>query len=350
MKGFRKISVNCNLLRLSSEFIKQTKNFGFNYINLPLTINKELIDEETINNKEMFFLDEKNILRPEFTPLANQFFIENNIKTSPFKLSYEGDVFRKERPQKMRFRQFKQLGCEIFNFINITETLELFFLLNSFLKKNIKNFYIKINSIGNKETQNKYINYLKKELKTENLSEKSKRILQTEKSSRILRIFESKNEKDVKEFLNLKSILYFLTNEEKNNLNIVIKFLKEMKIPFKIDKFLVRGLSYYRGIVFEVYTDSTPYQAICGGGEFLSTNGKKCIGFSIGAERLNSIINSSKTENDRIINIIPSENNLNKIIKIFKFIEDKKIEKFIIKYRGSINKRKMSSLGNNLII
>lgn len=267
---------------------------------------------DIIINKEMFYVDDydsKIVLRPEFTPKVARTYIEHGFsKKSPlWKLFYIGPCFRKERPQKGRFREFWQLGIETLGDKNIMYSFEIFLALKLILSRlGIKNYNLNINSIGCFEKCRKdYLDYLKKEL--EKRLDKICLICKTRFIRNPLRILDCKNP-SCKELLKseLKNISSFLCDNCKKDKEIIYELLSKNSIGFKEEPFLVRGFDYYTGIVFEYTHDKLGAQdAFCGGGkydnllkEFGEENTKGGVGCALGIERMILILQEEKIKLD----------------------------------------------------
>ena len=287
---------------ITKKIIQIFESYSYKEIRLPIIESTELflrsVGEETdIVNKEMFTFESKSgkslSLRPEGTASCLRASIEMGLTDlGPSRLFYHGPMYRYERPQKGRSREFYQLSVEAYGFDNINievEMIEMSFKIFSLLK--LRNFGLEINSLGSVETQNKFSKALKDylyPLKLE-LDEDSQNRL----NSNVLRILDSKNSTTQDILKNAPKISDFYDNESVNRFDQLQSKLVEMKIPFSINKNLVRGLDYYNDLVFEWKSDELGSQnTFCAGGRYdsLSKNlGGRNIsatGFSIGLDRL----------------------------------------------------------------
>lgn len=259
------------------------------------------------------FLDKnkKNItLRPEGTASCSRAFIENNLsKDIKQRFWYFGPMFRYERPQNGRYRQFYQFGCEVYGLNTPEIDIELIILLNRCWKKlKIENYiFLEINSIGTIESRENYkIDLIKFFiLNKKKLDNNSKKRLYTNP----LRILDSKNKKIQNLIKKAPILLNYLDKNSKKNFNYICKFLKKLKISYKINTKLIRGLDYYNDTVFEWKIKNKKFlsqNTVCAGGRYdklINTLGGSSIpalGFAIGMERLISIINEKK-KNKKII-------------------------------------------------
>ena len=293
------------------DFIIQTaatlaQEFNFAHLTTPVVEYTNLFDrnlgaESDVVNKELYRFEDKSgdilALRPEFTAGVCRYVIENGMFQGPFphKFFSYGPVFRYDRPQKGRYRQFNQLNFEVFGLkersMEIYAYLE--FIQKLLQKIGISDFVIKINYLGGTEERQKYTNALFEYLQKykNNLSADSQRRLTTN----ILRILDSKDEIDKKILVNAPKIEDYLLPENKKFLHAI----KAKNNSFQVDNNLVRGLDYYSGFVFEVITDKigSTQDAICGGGEYNNLIEQMCrkklsaFGFALGIERLMEIMN-----------------------------------------------------------
>ncbi|QTX03046.1 histidyl-tRNA synthetase [Candidatus Phytoplasma luffae] len=249
--------------------------------------------------KEIFhFLDKKGrkiALRPEGTASIVRSYVENKMdkKNELHKFYYYGPFFRYERPQKGRYRQFHQFGCEVIGTQNLLSEIEIFFLIDDLFKIfSFNNYKIIINTLGDPESLTSFLKdfipYIK-ENKNQLCDLCLDRINQN-----ILRIFDCKKCVN-KQFLKNSPLLFdYLTTSAKNKFEKIIELLDKSKICFEIDLKLVRGLDYYTDIVFEIAyssNDNKKKLILGGGGSYNSLikefNGseKNSIGFAIGMER-----------------------------------------------------------------
>ena len=285
---------------------KLAEKYNFQHLTTPIVeysnlFERNLGDESDIVHKEIYKFEDRGgdmlALRPEMTAGVCRFVIENGLFQGPFPHKYfsYGPVFRYDRPQKGRYRQFNQLNFEIFGLKDMAEEIKIYLemiceLLNNIGVKDVK---VKINYLGSNEERTKYTSTLKNYLLNykNDLSEDSQRRLETN----ILRILDSKDENDKNILANAPKIIDFLTEEHK-------AFLQSFDKKYEIDNNLVRGLDYYSGFVFEVITDKIgeTQNACCGGGEYNNLieemSGKKltAFGFALGIERLFDLMDISK--------------------------------------------------------
>ena len=260
---------------------------------------KSIGETTDIVSKEMFqFKDRKDrdmVLRPEGTAAVIRAVVENKLLSGmlPVKLFYYGPMFRYERPQKGRQRQFTQFGVEVFSEKNPYIDIEVILLAKTILDSLGIEYELLLNSLGDKETRVKYSKSLKKYfLKYKNqLSELSLSRIETNP----LRILDDKID-GKKDFVkNAPKIDEFYNKETKDYFKVITNFFKHMDIKFRIDTTLVRGLDYYSDTAFEFISSS--YKAgsqstLIGGGRYnnlvkhFGGPDVSGVGFAIGIERL----------------------------------------------------------------
>jgi len=282
-------------------------NFGIEEIRIPVLEKTELfkrgIGEATdIVEKEMYtFLDRGNeylTMRPEATASVIRAYIEHHIyeKDPVAKLFTIGPMFRRERPQKGRFRQFHQINVEFLGQEDPRIDAELMSMLMYLLSEvGLDNLKLEINSLGCDKCRpafrEKIINFLKN--REEDLCEDCRRRLVTNP----LRIFDCKNESCQKIISGAPVILDFICTQCREHFEKVKGYLEIFHIPFIINTKMVRGLDYYTRTAFEITTQSLGAQnAVTGGGRYdglvqmLGGPDISGIGFAIGFDRLISMI------------------------------------------------------------
>lgn len=277
--------------------------FNYKEIRTPIfedtTLFARGIGEATdIVGKEMYtFFDrsgESITLRPEMTAGVVRAFIEHSLdkKQNLNKLFYIGPMFRQERPQAGRFRQFHQFGAEALGSNDPLLDAEMIIMAyDIFSQLGLKNLLVKINSLGVPLSRESYKSILKKYLEPyfEKLTAESKKRFETN----ILRLFDSKEENDQKIMENAPLLIEYLDEESLLHFEKVKQALLASRIPFEIDARLVRGLDYYTHTTFEIVSGSVGSQsALCGGGRYnllvkeLGGGETPGIGFAAGMERI----------------------------------------------------------------
>ncbi len=279
------------------------------------------IGESTdIVSKEMYtFIDRSGdsiTLRPEMTAGVVRAFMEHSMdkKQNLNKLFYAGPMFRQERPQAGRFRQFHQFGAEALGSNDPLLDAEMIIMsYDIFNRLGLKKLIVKINSLGIPESRENYKNVLRQyvEPHLNKLSSESRKRFDTN----IMRIFDSKEANDQKIMENAPLLIEFLDDESLQHFEKVKQTLLSTKIPFEVDTKLVRGLDYYTHTTFEIVSGSVGSQsALCGGGRYnmlvkeLGGNETPGVGFAAGIERI----------------LLACENE-----KSF-FLDDEKIDLFIV--------------------
>jgi histidyl-tRNA synthetase len=300
---------------------KSSANFGFNEISTPIfefseIFERNLGETSDIISKEVYkFPDRGNnflTLRPEFTASIVRAFISNSdlSQSLPQKLFSFGPIFRYDRPQKGRQRQFNQFNFEIIGQDSFLSDVESIVLAIEILEKlNIlSKTTLQINSLGCFETKNKYQNALKEyftKYKNE-LSEDSRYRL----AKNPLRILDSKDENDIKIVKDAPQINNFYSSQAKERFENILKSLDNFGASYQVNSRLVRGLDYYTSTVFEFTTNELGAQnTVLAGGRYddlISKMGGQnlpAIGFAGGIERL-MLLSDLKTRNLRPVFII----------------------------------------------
>ncbi len=284
---------------------------------------KALDSETDIMDKEIYLFQDKGqewiALRPEFTACVMRYMMnldQNELLKIPHKIFSSGPLFRYERPQAGRQRQFSQINFEIFGSESMLYDAELIFLAITILNQlKIFNYQIKINYLGDHNTKLKYENVLYQYFSQHKsmLSEISQKRLEYN----ILRILDSKDPNDKAICINAPGIDSVLLDDDKAKFKELKGYLKALEINYVVDNHLVRGLNYYTGPIFEFVTDEIGAQsAILGGGRYdnLYTNmGGKLIngknlfatGFAAGIERLSLLMTEYAKEGNIKICLIP---------------------------------------------
>jgi histidyl-tRNA synthetase len=278
-------------------------NFNYKEIRTPAFEETSLfarsIGEETdIVGKEMYTFEDKGgtklTLKPEMTAGVVRAFIEHSLGAQQplTKLYYVAPMFRQERPQAGRYRQFHQFGGEAIGSTSPLLDGELIHIAYDILKAlGLKDLTVKINSLGIPETRENYKKLLREFLKDkkDKLSEDSRKRF----DKNILRIFDSKIESDQKLLEGAPNLIENLDEESKNDFDTVKEYLAKVNIPFDVDPKLVRGLDYYTKTTFEIISGKVGAQsALLGGGRYdllveqLGGKPTPAVGFAAGMERI----------------------------------------------------------------
>lgn len=267
---------------------------------------RSLGKETDVVTKEMYTLQtgsgESICLRPEATASTMRAFLQTEPQLLPWKIFSYGPMFRHERPQKGRWRQFSQINIEIIGSGEIAQDAHFIKMIDNLFneKYNLENYLLKINFLGTIEDQKKYKEQLYKFLKT--IENKICQTCKVRKEKNILRIFDCKNKSCKEIYQKAPKITDHLSKNSKKEWEELLKFLDLLSVNYMKDPSLVRGLDYYNKTVFEFTSPELGAQdAFCGGGRYdnLATElGSKqdypAIGASIGMERLLILIDKIK--------------------------------------------------------
>ena len=288
----------------NAELVMQ--QYAYQPIRLPVVEKTQLfaraIGEVTdIVEKEMYTFEDRNgdslTLRPEGTAGCVRAMIENGwLHNQVQKVYYHGPMFRHERPQKGRYRQFHQFGVEVFGLSDAEIDAELIILsarLWSLL--GLENLTLQINSLGSAEARAAYreklVVYLSEH--ADQLDEDSKRRLHTNP----LRILDSKNPEMAEIIANAPKLIDHLDASSQAHFEQLQRHLQDVGIAFEINPNLVRGLDYYNQTVFEwVTTELGAQGTVCAGGRYdglveqIGGKPTPAVGFALGIERLMALI------------------------------------------------------------
>ena len=270
-------------------------------------------ESSDVVEKEMYDFHDKGdrhiALRPEGTAGVVRAYVENKIYgpdyVKPFNVFYIAPMYRYERPQAGRQREFHQIGVESFGSANPLADVETIVMGNDLLNAlGVKNFELHINSLGNEDVRKAYhdalVNYFTPV--KDQLSEDSQRRLATNP----LRILDSKEEQDKQFLSNAPKIVDYLDDESKTNFKTITDTLTNLGINYVLDDDLVRGLDYYTGVIFEfMVEDKNLWQSkttILGGGRYdhlveeFDGPQTPAVGFGIGEERLILVLKEQNPE------------------------------------------------------
>ncbi len=288
--------------KVESIAIKHFSRAGINEIRTPIIEQTELflrgIGENTdVVGKEMYSFDDRGgrscTLRPEGTASVARSIVQHGLlNNGPQRLWYRGPMFRYERPQAGRQRQFHQIGVEFVGLSSVMSDAEVISIAWDFLKDvGLVDLTLEINSLGSNEDRNVFKEELKNwlNLRFDLLDEDSQKRINVNP----LRILDSKNNSTKELLYEAPSLNDFLSKKSKIRFDSLLDLLDKLKIPYKINNNLVRGLDYYSHTAFEITSDHLGSQAtVCGGGRYdgliSELGGPKTpsIGWAIGMERL----------------------------------------------------------------
>ena len=291
-------------------------NAGYKEIRTPIFEATELFargvgDTTDIVNKEMYTFEKSErslTLRPENTAGVVRSFIENGMHrlSAPVKLWYKGPMFRYERPQAGRQRQFHQVGMEMFGIKDATADAEAIAIAVRFLNAlGLNDLDVEINSLGCPECREVFKNKLKDVIRPY-LSELCEDC-QTRFEKNPLRLLDCKVDscKEIYAKPEIQKIIQseFICEECSTHFNNLKSYLDTLGIRYSVNKLLVRGLDYYNRTVFEIKSNNLGSQnAVCGGGRYdslvrnLGGQDTPAVGFAMGMERLNSLLKQKQEE------------------------------------------------------
>ena len=292
-------------------------SYGYKYCRTPNIESTETfaraIGEVTdIVEKEMYTWKDNNgdslTLRPEGTAGVVRMMIEHNLPREGIqKVFYNGPMFRHERPQKGRYRQFHQVGAEVFGVSDAKIDAELISITQILWKTLGIDAELEINSLGSAQSRASYREILSGYFNDnkDQLDEDSLRRLKTNP----LRILDSKNKELESLISGAPKMIDYLDDDSNDHFNALKNYLESLDISYKVNPKLVRGLDYYNQTVFEwISNDLGAQGTICGGGRYdglvekMGGNATPAIGFAMGLERIALLIEDNS---DQIINKRP---------------------------------------------
>lgn len=296
--------------RLEEKALEVFSKYGYKEIRTPIFEATELFargvgDTTDIVNKEMYTFEKSDrslTLRPENTAGVVRSFIENGMArlSAPVKLWYKGPMFRYERPQAGRQRQFHQVGVEMFGIKQPTADAEVILLAVNYLKSlGLNDLEVEINSLGCPTCREDYKSKIKEVLKPEfeNLCEDC----QNRYEKNPLRLLDCKVDscKEIFAKPEIQKVIQsdFICEECAEHYRELKSYLDKMQVKYVENKLLVRGLDYYNRTVFEIKSNNLGSQnAVCGGGRYdslvrnLGGDDTPAVGWAMGMERLNSLL------------------------------------------------------------
>ena len=291
---------------------KIASKYGYNYIETPIleetALFKRSVGESSdIVSKEMYnFTDKGNhevCLRPEGTAGVVRWFVQNKKDKAggQHRVFYHGPMFRYERPQKGRLREFHQFGCESFGEASVYEDATIILMISEMLKFFKIGYKLQLNSLGDETCMPQYKIKLVDHLNTLDLCEDCNRRITTNP----IRVLDCKNESCQKQLTNAPKITDNLSEECEADFAKLKEILDSNGVSYEVDSNLVRGLDYYTKTAFEFVSDNIGAQsAIAGGGrydklvEFLGGKTTPAVGFAIGIERLLELIIKNETKEE----------------------------------------------------
>lgn len=281
---------------------EEAAKFNFEEIRTPILEPTELIVRglgqlSDIVSKEIFAFqkgDTHYVLRPELTAPVVRAYVEHHLgqRGGAQKLYYIGPMFRAEKPQKGRQRQFHQFGVEIIGSNHPIADVEcIAFMMRIYERVGIKNFDLKVNSVGDPESREAYKTALRDYLRP-HLAELSE-LSQKRFEKNPMRILDSKEPEDQPFIRKAPIIQDYLNEGSATHFQEVLSLLKNLNIPYNIDPYLVRGMDYYTRTAFELTSpDLGSQDALAGGGRYdllveeIGGPPTPAVGFAAGMERL----------------------------------------------------------------
>ena len=291
---------------------KIVKRYGYNYIETPILEETSLFqrsvgESSDIVSKEMYnFTDKGNhevCLRPEGTAGVVRWFVQNKKDKAggQQKVFYHGPMFRYERPQKGRLREFHQFGCESFGESSVYEDATIILMISEILKFFKIGYKLQLNSLGDETCMPQYKEKLVEHLNTLSLCEDCNRRITTNP----IRVLDCKNESCQEQLVGAPKITDNLSPECEADFTKLKEILDSNGVEYEVDTNLVRGLDYYTKTAFEFVSDNIGAQsAIAGGGrydklvEYLGGKTTPAVGFAIGIERLLELIIKNETKKE----------------------------------------------------
>ena len=326
---------------------KMFENYGYKFAKTPIFEETELfkrgIGEATdVVEKEMYTFKDRGdrsiTLRPENTASLVRCYLENAIyaKEDISRFYYNGSMFRYERPQAGRQREFNQIGLEVFGEKSPKVDAEVIAIGYKFLEKlGISDLEVKINSVGSKESRTIYreklIEHFSKHL--DDMCDDCKDRI----NRNPLRLLDCKVDKDKDFYKSAPNIIDFLFEDERKHYEDVKKYLDIFGIKYTEDPTLVRGLDYYSSTVFEIVTNKLGSQGtVLGGGRYdnlLKELGDKdipAVGFATGVERIMMLLEENYPKNTPDVYIAwLGENTSETALKIAESLRDNDIKVYI---------------------
>ncbi len=288
--------------------------YGFTYVETPLleetVLFKRSVGESSdIVGKEMYQFTDKGgndvCLRPEGTAGVVRAFVQHKLDRAGgiHRWFYHGPMFRYERPQKGRLREFHQFGCESFGVASVYEDVSMIMMVSDIFKRLGIGYRLKINSLGDHNCMPQYRESLVAFLdeKTEEICEDCRR----RKATNPIRVLDCKNEHCQEIYAEAPKLMDNLCEGCADDFSTLKRLLDENGIAYEVDTHLVRGLDYYSKTAFEFVSDAIGAQsAIAGGGrydrlvEFLDGRPTPAVGFAVGIERLLELIEMPEDKRD----------------------------------------------------
>ena len=337
------------------------KNYGYTYIETPIleetALFKRSVGESSdIVGKEMYqFIDKGGndvCLRPEGTAGVVRAFIQKKLDRAGgvHRYYYYGPMFRYERPQKGRLREFHQFGVESFGVDSVLEDANIIMMIDEILSTLKINYKLKLNSLGCNECMPPYRDNLISFLNDVNdeICDDCKR----RKDTNPIRVLDCKNEKCQEIYKDAPKLINNLCVSCQNDLEKLKTIIDNNSISYEIDTHLVRGLDYYTKTAFEFVSDGIGAQnAIAGGGrydrlvEFLDGKPTPAVGFAMGIERLLELIEMPKQQKEGYYIGVMDQEAIDTALKLTK--NKRKTDKVILEYKPKSLKNHLKAADKN---
>ncbi|WP_456465807.1 histidine--tRNA ligase [Desulfurobacterium sp.] len=337
--------------KIAETFKKKVKVYGFKEVILPVFEEAGLflrsVGETTdIVQKEMYVFEDRGgrkiALRPEGTASAVRAYIQHGVYAKePFtKWFYIGPMFRYERPQAGRNRQFFQAGCEVFGLSSPGVDAEVILLASEILKALNIDFTLEINSIGCEKCRPNYKKALIEYLSSQ--KEKLCKDCQNRLDRNPLRVLDCKNEGCREVVKDAPLITDYLCEECSEHFEKLKFLLRELKVPFVHNPFIVRGLDYYTKTVFEFKSDALGAQStVLAGGRYdnlikeLGGSDVPALGFAMGIDRIMLLISDEERERNGVFVVTGGEKAYLEGLRLVKMLRDKSFYAEIDHRQGS---------------
>lgn len=340
---------------IDQQFRQAARLYDFQEMETPIfeftqVFARSLGDASDIVNKEMYTFEDRSgdslTLRPEGTAAVARAVISNSmLRDLPLKIFYSGPMFRHERPQKGRYRQFRQFGLELIGVPSPLADVEVLACAWDFFKKVglTDKVELEINTLGDDASRDHYRDQLVKYFSKfeAQLSEDSRNRLKTNP----LRILDSKDEGDQKIVAGAPDFSASLNQESKEFFDQVLQGLKKLGISYNVNPRLVRGLDYYNHTVFEFVTTHLGAQnAVLSGGRYNgliesmggpSTPG---VGWAAGTDRLALLLEHPKQKHQSVAVLAASEETQDQVLLVMQKLRDHGIPSQTI-YSGNMSKQ-----------
>jgi len=329
IKVATEVMSGCNFGRVQTPILEELALFNRNQEDSSDMVTKEMYDFTDNGGKEV-------ALRPEGTAGVVRSYIQNKLDRQPFttRQFYFGSMFRYEQPQKGRYREFRQFGAESFGEASYLEDVQMITMLSMIFERLNIPVGIEINSLGCKECLPVY----KQKLRTFTEELELCEDCEVRKETNVLRMLDCKRDTCQSQLKGAPVIESCLCDSCSDMLTSTKNILNELKIKFRVNNKLVRGLDYYNGLVFEVVSKG---QAIAGGGRYdnlvkeMGGKSRPAVGFAIGIDRVIERMTLESSEKRRGIYIgVMTEAALPTLMKLAMYYRNMKNSRVFLDYKS----------------